>query len=492
MANKKENENSYRSILRGTSMFGGVQIFQVLVNLVRGKFVALFLGPEGMGVNSLFTSTGNAISQASTLGLNLAYSKEVAAAREEPEKLAHIVSTALHAMRGAALIGALFCALFSGLISEFTFGTDAYAWQFVAMGAMVYLTVAGNGQLSLLQGLHKVRILSVSSLVGALAGLVGGVPLYYFFGTAGIVPAMIFLAFSTWLFYTIALRRVLPGKREKFSLRLHWPDIRRMLGLGLVMMATTLASTAANYLLNVFIRATGTLDSVGLFGAANSVTNQYSAVVFAAMSMDYFPRLAAIASDGGKMREVVNRQTEIVAMLIAPLALLLVVTAPLVIRILLTSRFLPALPLMRLMAVGIMLKALSFPMGYISFARSDKRLFFWLEGVFANLLFLGCGCAGFYWFGLEGLGYGMVAENAVCLAVYYVVTSRRYGYRFSREAGLCLVGAIVFTAAGFCASFFIPGAWGYVIASAILILSGAINLRKILRLLRHRDGSGDR
>lgn len=485
MPNDREKENSYKSILKGTSLFGGVQVFQVLVNLIRGKFVAMFLGPEGMGVNSLFTSTGNAISQASTLGLNLAYSKEVASAREEPEKVAHIVSVALHAMRGAALLGAFFCVLFSGLISEFTFGTDSYAWQFALLGLMVYLSVSGNGRLSLLQGLHKVRVLSLASLVGSLAGLIGGVPLYYFFGTAGIVPAMIFLAFSTWLFYSIALRKAVPGRRASFNLKQHWPDIRRMLGLGIVMMATTLASTAANYLLNVFIRATGTLDSVGLFGAANSVTNQYSAVVFAAMSMDYFPRLAAIASDKGKMREVVNRQTEIVAMLIAPLSLLLIVTAPLVIRILLTTRFMPSLPLMRLMAVGIMLKALSFPMGYMSFACSDKRLFFWLEGVFANLLFLGCGCAGFHWFGLEGLGYGMVVENAICLMTYYIVTGRRYSFHFTGRSLNMLLWAIIFTGCGFCALFFIEGTPGYILACTLTAFSLVANYRKIKVLIKN-------
>ena len=39
-------ENSYRNILKRISTFGGVQLFNILVTLVRGKFVAMFLGPE--------------------------------------------------------------------------------------------------------------------------------------------------------------------------------------------------------------------------------------------------------------------------------------------------------------------------------------------------------------------------------------------------------------------------------------------------------------
>lgn len=33
----KGDENSYRSILKGTSFFGGVQVLQILITLVRGK-----------------------------------------------------------------------------------------------------------------------------------------------------------------------------------------------------------------------------------------------------------------------------------------------------------------------------------------------------------------------------------------------------------------------------------------------------------------------
>ena len=38
------NSNSYKSIMKGTAIFGGTQFFAILVNLIRGKLVALFLG----------------------------------------------------------------------------------------------------------------------------------------------------------------------------------------------------------------------------------------------------------------------------------------------------------------------------------------------------------------------------------------------------------------------------------------------------------------
>jgi len=47
----------YRSILKATSIFGSTQILQILVGLVRSKFVALLIGATGMGLSSMYMSS---------------------------------------------------------------------------------------------------------------------------------------------------------------------------------------------------------------------------------------------------------------------------------------------------------------------------------------------------------------------------------------------------------------------------------------------------
>ena len=71
-----EKGDTYKSILKGMSFFGGAQVFQILINLVRGKFVALLLGPEGMGISSLFAASSNTIQQLAILGLPTSIVKE--------------------------------------------------------------------------------------------------------------------------------------------------------------------------------------------------------------------------------------------------------------------------------------------------------------------------------------------------------------------------------------------------------------------------------
>lgn len=472
----------YRSIFKGTSIFGGVQALQILVNLVRGKFVAMFLGPAGMGVNALFASSQTTLTQLSTCGMNLSMVQEIASNKDKADDCLAAETAGWATVRMLALAGAVFCALFSVVLSRFTFGTPDYAWQFVLLAVSVYFSVLGQGRYALLQAHRHTARLAGASLVGPVVGLAVGVPLYYFFGTRGIVPAITVLSLSTYLFYEYQARKAGCAVSARWDARRHRPVARRLLSLGFTLMLTTLAGTASIYLLNVIVRGMGDTDTVGLYQAANSITNQYSGLVFAAMAVDYFPRLASASGNRAAMRRTVNRQSEIVALIIAPIVTLLILTAPLVIRILLTEEFAGVAPLMRWMGLGVLIKALSYPMGYMSFAKGDKTLFFKLEGIWANILFLGCSILGFRLFGLIGLGYAMVAENILYLISVRVVCGRVYGYRFSAAASGTYIYAVVAAASVFAASL-LPGAAATVamcLLSAITVTTAILRLKKLI------------
>ena len=484
MADYKE-ENSYRTILRRISAFGGVQLFNILISLVRGKFVALFLGPSGMGVSALFTSSTTTIQQFASLGINLALVKEVAAEKDNPARLPHVMAVTLRLILLTSILGAAVCALGAPFWSLLTFGDYSYTIPFILLALSVALSIAGAGYLAILQGLGSVSRLAKSSLVGGLAGLFCGVPLYWLFGVDGIVPAMIILSLATFLFYYISFRteRRPEAERVAFSWRQHAPLVKKLITFGLLMMVASLAGTTVNYLINLFVRSFGSVSDVGLFQAANSLTNQYMGVVFSALAMDYFPRLSAVASDGTRLKEVVNRQVEIVMLIATPLALLLTTSAPLIIRILLTSEFLPVLPVMRWMGLGILIQALAFPIGYIYIAREDRKAYIWMEAVMTNIIWF-LSSAGFYYFlGLIGLGVSLVARGALELAINYLVCRHRYGFTFSPRIAATVAISLTLGTCGFAVSLSsVPAA--LILSLSILALSLLFSLFRLRRLLK--------
>ena len=74
---KEEVTDSYGHVLKYTGLFGGVQGLNILVSLVRNKLVAVLLGPDGMGLASLFNTTVNFISQSTNLGISFSAVKHV-------------------------------------------------------------------------------------------------------------------------------------------------------------------------------------------------------------------------------------------------------------------------------------------------------------------------------------------------------------------------------------------------------------------------------
>lgn len=430
----KKEENSFRNILKGTSIFGGVQVFNILISAIRIKFVAVILGPTGMGIAGLYNSASLTIQQFASLGLNMAVVKEIGQTKDNDTRLADVWASIRPLLLISAMLGALACLLIPGLLSSITFGNNDQTGGFMLLSAAVFFSIAGSALMSVLQGLHAIKPLSKASVIGSIVGLIIGVPLYWLLGTAGIVPAMVVLSLSTCGWYFFSLQKTLHVSANPWKREIHLPIVKKVLTMGIILMSNDLFHSLSNYLVNIYIRTNGGMAEVGFFQSCNTMTAQYSAIVFTAMAMDYLPRLSAVSGDNRKMCEVVNRQMEIVGLLITPIVCAVIFLAPLVIEIFQTKSFLVATPLLRLLALSVVVRALMYPLGYIVFAKDNRKLFFWMESIGANILTLSLTCGGYYFFGLTGLGAAAIIDCLICLCVYIIVNHHLYGYQLSRMA----------------------------------------------------------
>jgi len=71
-----EDKSSYRQIMKATSIFGGVQVFQILIGIIRSKFIAALLGPAGMGLAGLLQAGTGMIAGQINFGLSSSAIKE--------------------------------------------------------------------------------------------------------------------------------------------------------------------------------------------------------------------------------------------------------------------------------------------------------------------------------------------------------------------------------------------------------------------------------
>lgn len=104
-----QSKESYKQILKATSVFGGVQIFKIVIDLLKSKIIALFLGPEGVGMFSLFQNPVQLISQLTGLGINTSAIRDVAQSREDEIELGKTVKQYVPGLGFPVLLACCFC-----------------------------------------------------------------------------------------------------------------------------------------------------------------------------------------------------------------------------------------------------------------------------------------------------------------------------------------------------------------------------------------------
>ena len=203
MKNIEPSTNSYRKIVSSTAVLGSAQFVNVLMNILRGKLVAVILHSAGMGIMSLLQNAANTIQQFALLGINVsavrfiskADSEQEEASAEEKAVKAQALSTTIRIVRALVLMAScaalLFTLAISPLMSQFSFGSYEYVAFFLLLSIYIFFNIMGAGEMAVMQGLRRYRKLALCSIVPPLCGLLISVPIYYICGNDGIVPAMI-------------------------------------------------------------------------------------------------------------------------------------------------------------------------------------------------------------------------------------------------------------------------------------------------------------
>ena len=188
--------------MRATSLFGGVQVFNILISLVRSKVIAILIGPTGMGIASLLTSTMGLVNGVTNLGLDRSAVKDISLSNknEDLNKVSRTVNILKRLVWFTATVGAFIMIVASPWLSEFAFGNRDYTLSFIWISLALFLKQLADSQLAILQGLRKLKDLAKANLLGNFIGLLITVPLYYYFRIDAIVPAIIVATLMSFLF----------------------------------------------------------------------------------------------------------------------------------------------------------------------------------------------------------------------------------------------------------------------------------------------------
>ena len=428
---EQEQKNGYRQVFKVTSIFGGVQIFNILIGLVRTKFAAILLGTSGIGFMGLLTVPLGFIGGLTSLGIAFSAVRDISAANETNDqvKLSATLKTFRRWIWLTGLLGMFTVLVLSPWLSQWSFGNKNYTWAFILVSVTLLINSISEGQSAILRGTRRIKDISKAGIWGSTLGLFASIPLYYLYGIEGIVPALIISAFtSLYLFWYFSRKvKVLP---IQISYKESYIQGKQMVKLGIMMTLTGLIANGASYLMILFIGSKGNMDQVGLYNAGWSITNQYVGLVFASIAVDYFPRLAGIHQDNSKVKKAANQQAEIAILIISPILLFYLLSLPILVPLLYTNEFLAMIPFTQWIVLGMMFKLISWLTGYIVLAKGDVKLFFWTEFI-GHVLLLVCNAGGYYFWGLEGIGIGFVLLYIFHSLLMLIICRKKYEFSFT-------------------------------------------------------------
>ena len=376
-----DNQQSYRKVLNATSLFGGVQVINIIISLVRSKVIALFIGPIGMGISNLLLTTMELINGLTNLGLERSAVKDISLANtnSNSKSVAKTISILKKLVWLTITIGVILMIALSPWLSEIAFGNKDYTNSFIWISIALLFKQLSSSQLAILQGLRKLQYLAKANLLGNFIGLLITLPLYYFFRIDAIVPAIIIATFMSFIFtyyysQKLDIAPVSISRKEAVS------EGKGMINLGVMLSLSSMITLLVAYIIRIYIGSSneteelGLID-VGLYSAGFVILNSYVGIIFNAMGTDYFPRLSEIANNIIKLRKTVLEQAIVAILLITPIIVVFLAFAPLIIVILYSNEFSPIVAMVTWGILGMIFKAVSWSMGYMIIAKGDSKVF---------------------------------------------------------------------------------------------------------------------
>ncbi len=427
-----ENNNSYSHILKYTSLFGGVQVLNILMGLLRNKLVAVILGPMGMGLVALFSSTIKLVVDSTNFGLHISAVRQMSSAFDRGDKtlLRHEIHVFRHWIILTALLGLVVCAALSPLLSRWTFSFGNHTLHFVFLSPVVALTTLTVGETAVLKATRRLKELAVSSLFGAAGVLIVSVPIYIIYNYKAIVPSLLLMALvQAFVVMRFSLRHYPLERRFCFS---YLQEGYTFIKLGIAFVVAGMMGSGAELAIRAFLSRISNVDTVGLYNAVYVMIVTYAGLVFTAIDTDYYPRLSAIRRPGRPMNELVNSQIEVSLNIMSPLLALFILFMPILLPMLYSGKFAPALPMLQAAALSMYARAIFLPIEYISLSRGDSFMFLVIE-TFSDVLLVMLVTVGYLLYGLLGMGIAITLAYILELLFVFAMARLRYIYKPSAE-----------------------------------------------------------
>ena len=475
----------YRYILKYTSLLGSVQVLNVLLNVLRNKAAAVFIGAMGMGLVAVYSNIIELMSGLSNFGLGISGVRTLSVLYESgrERELRHeamLIRTWIFlGASGGTLLTMLLAPLLIGIFDS----VEITSRDILLLSPAVGLSVLSLGETIILRSAQRLKTLAWISFGIVAFGALISILLYASWGLAGIIPVILLTALATLgLFYNSSRKvcryRICPLRWRLLSQGL--PAVR----LGIAFVGASVFYSLICLLINSTLSLMSDIATLGLYSVGLTLTVSYARIIFSSMDSVYFPRLSVVAADGKgdarEQNELINTQIDVLVQIVTPFLLLMALCLPLLVHLLYTDRFLDVLPMVWVALPSMFFKAMYTPVAYLSLAKSKGRIYATMEVIF-DVLFGLLVIVGFHLGGLLGAGIGISLAHLSDLLLLNIVYRRQFSFRLTPSTlRLSLIQGTLL-AIGLSSTLLENNTARLVTGATALLLSALLGLGQMLR-----------
>lgn len=365
-----------------TSLYTSVSTgITFITGFVITKVVAVRIGPEGMAYYGQFVNTTSILAMLGTGAVTTGVVKYLAEFKDDREAQQRLISTAFIILLCSSAVISLFVLATSGMLSYAAFKTREFWIVYLVYGFCVTAVSMNVLFASILNGLKKIKQLTIVNITASLFGMTSIVILSYYLDLTGVlinssVVGLAIMGVNIFMFKKLGI---------DWQIRKHQFDktiLRKLLAYSVMAIVSGTVVPVMQFLVRSKIMNTLSLQEAGYWQAITRISDYYLGFVSSVLVVYYMPRLSELKTPPEIKKEILYGYKMILPV-VGILSLSIWFFRDLIIHILFTPDFIAMRDLFAFQLIGDFLKIGSWLLAFIMLAKAMTKTFIITEVLFA-------------------------------------------------------------------------------------------------------------
>jgi len=422
-----------KKIFESTLIMGTSSVMVLLLDLVRVKILAVFLGPSGVGILSVLNHFHTVAVTGIGLGLGTGIVKYVSSFQhtgDEPS-IQRVLSNSFSITFIVSLIAFVVSLFLSPHLSRWMLSDTRYSLFIVLYAISFPLAVFPIITNSFLQGLKRITSLAKINVFRSFISLLFIIPLVYFLRLKGAVLSVLIITAVHLLLNAYYLgkeeHRYCVVKRPSFDADL----LKKLFQYGLTSLLVGTAYYLSHLVLKIIIVNSLGLEMNGIYQPIWALTMTYLTLVLSSMSAYSYPRLCELDSVRD-MNEELNGIIRVAVVLITPVMFFLLLARGPLIQVLYSRQFLAATEFMPIQIMGDFFKVLFWSIGMYLLPTRRLVAFIW-SNIVQDVVMVVLAYLLVDAYQLHGIAVSFALSYLIGFVALYWYTKREMGFSLWRK-----------------------------------------------------------